>query len=250
MLESIPSTTGEPPAQVVFLHGAGTGPWIWNEVRRLLEWPSVALAVPSDRRGTDPRRCAADLLTDPAFPAYGSIVLVLHSLAGVLEGALIQALGSRVVQVVHVASVVPRDGASFVSTVGFPARLVLPLLFWLNPRGLRPSPAMLLREMGEDLTEAQRCELVARHRPEQGGLFLEPAPASGAGIRRAYVLCTKDRSIAPCLQARCAERLRAEVLSIEAGHLPMLSRPGDLVGLLSETIAALEGSASPAANLR
>lgn len=250
MLESIPPTSLDTPVRIVFLHGAGTGPWVWEEVRRRLEWTSVALAVPSDCRGTHPRRCAADLLLDPAFPAQGPIVLVLHSLAGVLEGALLQALGSRVVRVLHVATVVPRDGATFAATVGFPARLVLPLLFWLNPRGLRPSPSMILRELGEDLTDAQRCELVARYRFEQGGLFLEPAPSPEVRVPRSYVLCTKDRCVPPSLQARLAKRLGAEVLPIKAGHLPMLTRPGDLAELLAGILASAEPLASRSAILR
>lgn len=254
MLESHRNPEGDTPVRIVFLHGAGTGPWIWGEVRRCLEGPSVALAVPSDRRGTNPRRCASDLIADPAFPAHGPLVLVLHSLAGVLEGALLEALGSRVLQVVHVATVVPRGGSSFASAMGLAARVVLPILFWMNPRGLRPSPAMLLHELGDDLTDAQRCELVARYRSEQGGLFLGPAPSTEIRVPRAYVLCTKDRCVAPSLQARFAKRLGAEVLPIKAGHLPMLSRPGDLAGLLAGAMASARvgarGACMPARSSR
>lgn len=233
MLESIPSLPDHQPCNVVFLHGAGTGPWIWEEIRERLDRPSVALAVPSDRPGTNPERCAAELLSDPLFPARDPVVLVLHSLAGVLEAPLVQALGDRVLQVVHVATVAPPPGRSFASTVGFPASLVLPILFWLNPRGLKPSPAMLLRELGQDLTNARQAELVARHRPEQGGLFLEPVPSAEVRVPRAYLVCAKDRCVSPSLQARIAERLGAKVHSIEAGHLPMLSRPVEFVEFLS-----------------
>ncbi len=236
MLESNPTPTGGVSVRIVFLHGAGTGPWIWEDVRQRLEWPSTALAVPSDRPGTDPQRCATDLLSDPSFPSSCPIVLVLHSLAGVLEGALLEAMGSRVVQVVHVAAVTPQPGGTFASTVGFPANLVLPILFWLNPRGLKPSPAMLLRELGEDLSEERRVELVARHRPEQGGLFLRPVPRAEIRVPRTYVLCANDRCVAPALQARIAHRLGAEIHSLEAGHLPMLSCPAEFAGLLSRTI--------------
>lgn len=237
MLESTPSLPNDLPCRVVFLHGAGTGPWIWDEVRERLVWPSVSLTVPSDRPGTSPEQCAAELLSDPSFPASGPVVLVLHSLAGVLEAPLVRALGSRALLVVHVATVAPRPGRTFASTVGFPASLVLPVLFWLNPRGLKPSPAMLLRELGEDLNEVQRSELVARHRSVQGGLFLKPVPSAGVRLPRAYLVCANDRCVSPSLQARIAKRLGADVHSIEAGHLPMLSRPVEFVEFLSRALA-------------
>jgi len=236
MLESNPSLPDH-PCQVVFLHGAGSGPWIWEEVRNRLEWPSVALTVPSNRPGTNPELCAAELLCDPSFPAHGPVVLVLHSLAGVLEAPLVQALGSRALLVVHVATVAPPPGRTYAATVGFPASFVLPILFWLNPRGLKPSPAMLVHQLGEDLTDAQRTEMVARHRPELRGLFLEPVPSEEVRVRRAYLLCAKDRCVPPSLQSRVAKRLGAHIHSIEAGHLPMLARPAEFVELLSRSIA-------------
>ncbi|MEK7393869.1 MAG: alpha/beta hydrolase [Fibrobacterota bacterium] len=237
MLESTPSLPSQNPCQVVFLHGSGSGPWIWEEVRNRLEWPSVALTVPSNRPGTNPELCAAELLRDPSFPANGPVVLVLHSLAGVLEAPLVQALGSRALLVFHIATVAPPPSRTYASTVGFPASVVLPLLFWLNPRGLIPSPAMLVRQLGEDLTETQRTEMVARHRPEQRGLFLEPVPSAEVRVPRAYMLCAKDRCVSPSLQARIAKRLGAHIHSIEAGHLPMLARPVEFVELLSRSIA-------------
>lgn len=237
MLESLSPSSDPLPCSIVFLHGAGTGPWIWEDARARLERPSVALSVPSDRPGTNPQRCADELLADPSFPAQDPIVLVLHSLAGVLERPLVQALGSRVVQVVHIATVAPAPGRNFASTVGFPANIVLPLLFRMNPRGLKPSPAMLLRELGQDLSEARRSELVARHRPELGGLFLEPVPSAEVAVPRAYVLCTQDRCVSPSLQARIAKRLGAKVHSIEAGHLPMLAKPEEFADLLSRALA-------------
>jgi len=236
MLESSPSLPDH-SFQVVFLHGAGSGPWIWEEVRNQLQWPSVALSVPSSRPGTNPQRCAAELLLDPSFPAHGPVVLVLHSLAGVLEAPLVQALGGRVLLVVHVATVAPPPGRTYASTVGFPASVMLPILFWLNPRGLKPSPAMLVRQLGEDLSQAQRSEMVARHRTELRGLFLEPVPSAEVRVPRAYLLCTKDRCVSPSLQARVAKRLGAAIQSIDAGHLPMLSRPAEFVELLSRSIA-------------
>lgn len=176
MSETLETCPEPSSGRVVFLHGSGTGPWIWDAARRHLPVASTALTVPSNRSGTDPVLCASEILSDPAFPAHGPVVLALHSLAGVLETPLAMALGDRLRHVVHVASVVPAPGRTFASTMGFPASLILPLLFRFQPQGLAPSPSMIVDQLGTDLDDAQRTELVARFRPEKGGLFLRPVP--------------------------------------------------------------------------
>lgn len=246
MSETLETCPEPSSTHVVFLHGSGTGPWIWEDVRHHIPFASAAPAVPSDRSGTDPVLCASEVLSDPAFPARGPVALVLHSLAGVLETPLAMALGGRLRHVVHVASVVPAPGRTFASTRGFPANLVLPLLFHFKPDGLVPSPSMIVGELGTDLDDAQRTELVARFRPEKGGLFLRPVPRKEVRIPRTYLRCERDRSISPALQTRIATRLDARIRSLESGHLPMLSRPAELAGI----IAQVASEASAATNHR
>jgi pimeloyl-ACP methyl ester carboxylesterase len=168
------------------------------------------------------------------------VVLVLHSLAGVLETALVRSLGERAVHVVHVASVAPRPGRSFASTMGFPASLVLPVLFRFQPRGLLPSPAMLVNQLGNDLPDSLRAKLVERHRPEFPGLFLEPVGREAATIPRSYIHCLKDHGVSPRLQEKIAERLGAAIFPIDAGHMPMLSRSAEFVAILERILAGLD----------
>lgn len=240
MLESNLPNCAPTPFHVVLLHGAGTGPWIWEDVRQALPHPSVALEVPSNRERTHPERCAQELLSHPDFPSHGHVVLVLHSLAGVLETALVRSLGDRAVHVVHVASVAPRPGCSFASTVGFPASLMLPVLFRFQPRGLLPSPAMLVNQLGNDLSDSLRAKLIARHRPEFPGLFLEPVAPTAVEIPRSYIQCTNDRCVSPKLQEKIASRLGARLHSMDSGHMPMLSRPTEFVTILQRIFAGMQ----------
>lgn len=236
MLDSIPPASPAPKVQFVFLHGSGLGPWIWDSARERLAVPSVALEVPSRQVGTSPARCALDLLSHPEFPRGSSIVLVLHSLAGVLESELAAALGERLLKVIHVAAVVPAPGQSFASTRGFPTSLILRLLFRFHPHGLAPSPSMILDQLGGGLDPAQRTSLVARFRPEYPGLFLEPVADRSMDLRRTYLRCTRDRSVPLALQTRIARRLGAEIVDLEAGHLPMMSDPESFAGILARVV--------------
>lgn len=223
----------------VFLHGSGTGPWLWDEVRSHLATPSVALEVPSNRPDMDPDRGAAALLADPAFPARGEVVLVLHSLAGVLDAAMGQALGARLLRIVHVAAVVPVQGGSFASTMGLASRLILPVLFFTHPKGLLTSPAMIRNQLGNDLPPDQCADLVRRFRPECGGFFLKRVSAHHSATARSYVVCRRDQCVPPALQRSIAHRLGARVEEMDTGHMPMLSRPRELADLLSRSLDAL-----------
>jgi len=53
-------------------------------------------------------------------------------------------------------------------------------------------------------------------------------------VRRAYVLCTRDRAIPPALQRRMiAENPCVDVVELDTDHSPMLSATGDLAAALT-----------------
>jgi len=236
MLADSASPSSTPAPVVVLLHGSGLGPWIWESVQSLLSLPSVALEVPSRKPKTDPERCARELLSDPRFPSEGPVVLVLHSLSGVLESSMAGALGGRLVQVVHLASVVPQAGTSFADTMGFPAPFLLRFLFWRHPMGLSPSPSMLRAQLCGGLDASRTERVVERFQPEFPGLFLEPVPEGKTVARRTYLLCTRDKSVPPRLQRAIALRLGAVTREMDCGHLPMLSHPDVLARHLVEVV--------------
>jgi pimeloyl-ACP methyl ester carboxylesterase len=61
-------------------------------------------------------------------------------------------------------------------------------------------------------------------------------------IPRAYVICTRDRSIPPALQRRMvAENGIEDVIEIDTDHSPMISRPAELAAAVDQlVIRALE----------
>ena len=132
---------------VVFLHGAGTGAWVWERVMNELSVPAIALDVPGRSTGATPQNCAEALVAELDQRGIDSVILVMHSLAGVLAPGLVARLGARVKRCIFVAAVIPPSGGSFVDALGFVNRQILRVLFNLNPKGLAPSPEML-REIG------------------------------------------------------------------------------------------------------
>ena len=219
----------------VLLHGAGTGPWVWDRVARALPRRALALDVPSRVAGVTPDSCADRLMSELDARNIGSVILVLHSLAGVLAAPLVARLGSRLRHIVFVAAVIPRPGGSFVDALPLPNRFILRLLFLFHRNGLKPSPAMIRRELCNDLSASDSQLVVDRYEAEWPGLYLSPGSADRLPRSPAYIKLLRDQSVPIALQEKMTERLAdARVHELDTGHLPMLAAPDALAGILDE----------------
>ena len=236
-------------ATMVFLHGAGTGAWVWERVTNELSIPAVALDIPGRTGGATPDSCAAELVAELDRRGVDSVVLVLHSLAGVLAPGLSARLGSRLKYCVYVAAVIPPSGGAFVDALGFVNRVVLQLLFKFNPKGLKPSPTMIRRQLCNDLDPQIADLVVSRYAAEMPGLYLTSVGVLPSLRSATYVKLLKDQSLPPEQQNSMIARLDGpRVREIEAGHLVMLSAPVILAKILEEEAQSAQQSASQAAH--
>jgi pimeloyl-ACP methyl ester carboxylesterase len=225
-----------------FLHGAGAGPWIWERVIRQLEAPALALDYAGRTTGATPAASAAAVAAELERRGIRDVVVVMHSLAGVLTRDLGTYLGDRLRRCVFISAVIPPAGDRFVDTLGFAQRTLLHLLFRLNPRGLKPSPRMIRAELCNDLTPDDVEEVVSRYQAEMPGLYLEPTGMGPVGCPSIYLKLLHDRSIKPAQQQAMASGLGdVRVHELPAGHLAMLSTPSNLVAILNEEARRLPG---------
>lgn len=213
---------------VVFLHGAGLGGWIWDRVRPLVPALAVAPDIPSRSRVATPASCASSLVNSLDDRGVGRVVLVMHSLAGVLAPDLAGRLGERLAACVYVSAVVPAEGSTFAKAMGLPGRFLLPLLFRTRPDGLLPSEAMIQKELCTDLDAEDSTRVVDQYQAEFPGLYLTPI-AAPPRCRSVYVMLSKDKCISPSRQTKMIARLeKPSVVEIKSGHLVMLSHPEKL----------------------
>jgi pimeloyl-ACP methyl ester carboxylesterase len=127
-----------------------------------------------------------------------------------------------------------------VDALGFVNRMVLRALFKLNPAGLKPSPAMIRRELGNDLSAEDAELVISRYAAELPGLYLTPAGAQPINSPSSTVKLLADQSITPVQQESMAARLHdVRLRELAAGHLAMLSAPDALAALLNHEAATL-----------
>lgn len=225
---------------LLLLHGAGLGAWIWEGVRSRLTVSSQAVDLPGRGDGENPGlvtlRDCVDYVTTLLHAADAPPVLVAHSISAQVAFVAASEFPDRVRAIVLVGGIVPESGKSFLSTLPFPASLLLGLVIRLSRQGVALPRSAVAKEYCNDLDEATTWMVQERVRREAPRLYLDAVHWSTlpAHIPVIYQKLLRDRSISPDRQDEMIQRVRASrVETLDSGHLPMLSRPAELASALS-----------------
>ncbi len=230
-------------AGLVLIHGSELGAWLWQRLLPELDAPALAVDLPgrgrhpADRRGVRLQDAVVSVVDDIDGSPLDEVVLVAHSFSGVLVPQIAQRLGDRVVGIVLVGASVPRPGKPWVAQLPVPQRLLLRGLYALRPAGLLSPEAMNRKTLCNDLDEDLTTWFLAQRVPEAPRLLLDPVPAATFpdGVPVHYVRLLQDHNLAPSAQDRLVALLPSpHVHDLDTGHLPMLSNPKALAGLLDD----------------
>lgn len=242
-------SNGDEPT-VVLVHGAWMGAWSWDAAGRQLEARGrrvVTVELPGhgeDRRPTS--ELTLDAYVSHVIEALEAeerpVVLVGHSMGGVVITQVAERRPELVARLVYVAAYLPRDGES--------------LLDWASTDGdsaLAEEGALVFTESGalvtvrDDLIETAFCGscstegralLRARFQPEPTAPLGTPVTRSDAAfgrVPRHYVRTSADRAVSPTLQGRMLDATPTPTVTIDTGHLPPLEDPAALVDAILAT---------------
>jgi pimeloyl-ACP methyl ester carboxylesterase len=223
---------------VAFIPGAGLEGWIWEDVAKALDVPSVAVEYPiNDKLAFSLEDYANSALQQIDRAGFSKVVLVAHSLGGVVALRVAEKLGERLAGFVAVGAVIPKDSGSFVSALPFPQKIIMPLI--IRFAGTKPPESAIRAGLCNDLSTEQANEVVKRFAPESKAVYTDRS-AAVPKVPKMYVKLTLDKEFGLALEDTLAVNLNtAEVLSIPAGHLPMLSQPKTLADALMKFIQKL-----------
>ncbi len=225
---------------IVFLHGAGLGSFIWDEVIGLIKMPSLAIDFPC-RNSTK----ALKLKLEDYVHHVGneierqggqSVFIVAHSIGGMIATEVTYKLGERVKGIIGVGASIPKRGDSFVSSQGFPNHLILPIV--LRFLGTSVAPKMLKMDLCSDLNEEKSNVILSSFTPESKALYLSKRVTENLPDKRFYIRLKNDKAYSLKTQNKMISNFKAQkVIDLDCGHLPMLSHTTILAQILKDLIA-------------
>jgi pimeloyl-ACP methyl ester carboxylesterase len=239
-----------PRPTIVLVHGDWADASSWNAViRRLQDRGFTVVAPPNLLRGPsqDAPYLASYLQTIP-----GPIVLVAHSYGGfVITNA---ATGNPNVQaLVYIDAFVPDENETAVDLLDLVeganscvladgALNQVPIAdgvdLYLNWEANPPYTGF--RECFANGVDEETARLLhATQRPAAAAQLSDPSgPPAWESIPSWALLGTQDNVIPPTLQEAMYERAGAQVTTVEAGHLSLITRPGAVVRVILSAVKA------------
>lgn len=224
-----------PTTPFLLVGGAGLPPWAWDDVRAAL--PAGRPTAVADRPAADGARTLEDYATVALDAApWRHLVVVAHSIGGVIATRMVQQAPDRVLGVVGIAASFPEAGRSFFGALPFPQRLVVPAI--TRVLGTRPPASMLRKGLGRGLERAVAERLVTDFAPESQALYRDRVGRVSFPPTRGYLRTSDDPDFPLPLQDRYAAQLGAErVETLPTGHLPMLADPAGTARALERLVA-------------
>lgn len=231
----------------LFVHGAWQGAWAWDKVVAELArrgHRAHAFDLPGSGQDGTP---AAEVTMDRYAQAIAEQarrfggekpVLVGHSMGGMAVAAAAERSPSLFEQLVFVGAFVPRPGDSVGSLAAEGASLG-----GASPQAERSADGLTTR-LREDSIAGKffndcGSDVAAACAPKFGAQAMQPFQAQAVvgenfnGLRKSYVLCTRDHAVHPQLQRRMAQRTGIEAVhEMDSGHEPFLSKPEEFCALL------------------
>jgi pimeloyl-ACP methyl ester carboxylesterase len=148
-------------------------------------------------------------------------------------------LENRFAGLVGLSAAIPEPERSFLS---YPPiykhsiqRAILPF------SGTQPVNSPIRWSLCAELTDERKDRLVTAFAPESRYLFTDRRNGGIPEVQTRYIQTNMDRAVKPELQTQMATALGTDdIVSLDTGHLPMLSRPNELASALNEFLGRVQ----------
>jgi pimeloyl-ACP methyl ester carboxylesterase len=225
----------------VLIHGGGHSSRCWERVVPLLDAPARALDLPG--RGDHPAPLDEVRLADSidavaaavASADLRDVVLVGHSMAGLILAGVVERVHARLRHVVFVSCAVPPHGGTLLDLVP-PEIAAIAAAAVPTPAGVALDPATVARLQCYDMDDEQTAFTLEVVVPEAYWPTREPVDLAGLArpVPRTWVRLLRDRTFEPTAQLAMARRTGCdEVVDIDSGHMAMISHPRELAAALN-----------------
>lgn len=230
----------------ILVHGAWHGSWCWHKVVKRLEalgHKAIALDLPGHFHNKyNPQEVTLEkyvkYVEDLINKAQQPVVLVGHSMAGVVITQVAENMPDKIDNLIYVSAFIPKNGGSLIDeekqatipsvatevTIDEKAGLIL-----LNP-------SIRIREFFLGNCSNEDAEYALSHlQPQPLRPFVDPISISDERFGRVpklYIKTLKDKAIMPQDQKRMYSRIKCDVIPIDSDHSPFFCADEHLVNLM------------------
>ena len=230
----------------VLVHGAWQAPYVWNTVKGELEKAGqkvVAVELPSHGDDfTSPAVVSIDLYRDKVISAIvgtnEKVILVGHSLGGVVVSAVAEKIPSKIKKLIYLAGFLPANGQSLLDLANEDAQSLL------GP-ALIPSKDQLTLDVKHDEITSIFCQdgsdavkklVLDNFRPEPAIPFTNKLTLTDdnfGSVDKYYIHTLEDHAIGIDLQNKMADAAHiTKTFSLTTGHSPFLTQPDEVTKIL------------------
>ncbi len=223
---------------IIFIHGAGLGSYIWDEIKPLIKHPALYIDLPNRNGGdkvnstltfNDYISLIKENINQSGFDEF---IIVAHSIGGILGIEVAEYFGKKVVGFIGISATIPNKGESFVLSLPFFKSIFLTVV--MRFIGTKPPESAIRKGLCNDLSELQTQKVIGNFTPEAMDVYNHKSTANIPDVRSLYVKTTKDEECLISVQDKMAKNLNAKnTIKIESGHLPMMSKPVQLAEILN-----------------
>jgi pimeloyl-ACP methyl ester carboxylesterase len=229
----------KPPVSIVLVHGAWADGSSWDKVVPQLEQKGYSVVVVHLPLTSSTDDIAAT--TRAIDRQLGDVVLVGHSYGGFV----ITRAGNnpKVKRLVYVDAFALDEGETANALFKVPPPWVKTLLTDSGGYVLLPFETIVTM-FAQDLTLPEQRMLAAKQGPVPVANFNEPMIDPAWRKKPSwYVRGTQDKFISAETQAQMAKRAKAIMVSLEAGHLSILSKPREVAAVILDAASSSETAA-------
>ncbi|MBO2012238.1 alpha/beta fold hydrolase [Hymenobacter negativus] len=235
-----------PPKTFVLVHGAWQAPYAWQLVQQqLVQQGQRVVVVELPGHGADttpPATLTLDSYRDKVVAAIaaqpGHVILVGHSLGGMVVTAVAERIPDRIDKLVYIGAFLPANGQSLLAlaSTDSTSQLGAALVPSADQLTLGIRPDRLLPVFIQDGNAAVQKLVTDNYRAEPAIPFTNPVTVTAANFGRVdkyYVHTSQDQAVGLRLQKRMVAAAGiTKTYTLPSGHCPFLSLPDQVSAVL------------------
>ncbi|OHD13728.1 MAG: hypothetical protein A2086_12185 [Spirochaetes bacterium GWD1_27_9] len=218
---------------------------MWEDLISNLDYPCLAIDLPGRGKHADIsttnlslNQYVESVLFDINQFSPAKLIIVAHSISGVIGIEIANKLQNRVIGFIAISASIPSTNGSYISSLPFFTGLFLRAIFMFA--GTRPPASVIQGGLCNDLDDKCTSKIINHFIPESKKLYTDKLRSQVIPDNSLYIHLKKDLALSEAIQVRMINNLHAkQVIDIDSGHLPMLSKPNKLAQILNTFASSL-----------